>query len=650
MLALILLATISLMPSHTARAQITQIPRAEALYMESWEDPSSFNPYNPDAPPFLPFLEPLFVFDSWHFTMVPWLAESGQWVDDLTFRVKLHDGTMWNDGQNLTTADVDYTYTLPLRRNEITGISADLWEYLERITVIDSSTIDFVLKAENPNKYILMQSLSNVYIQPQHAWSTAETQYEVLTEFSNMENPVGSGPYKFVYASVSERRTVWIRDDNYWGEPYFGLPQPKYIVNIVSTSNEVANMAFERGELDWSENFMPNIWEMWETKHLARGTWSTDKPYYMPVPYMTGYITFNYLRIPENDALTNSEFRRAMAFAIDFNTVCDIAFSKLTTPANPSLLPENIPEVAKYINTTAVQQYGWTYNVAQANEILDNLGYAMGNDGWRHYQDGAKLGPYDLLIVEGWTDWEAAAEIVRENLAHVGIDITVRLVDDVTFFHEQQFGDYIMTFDQPSSWTASSPWYQYYVIYFSRTSPAATAPMPAFGNWGSYNNTRVDELIDEIARTSPEDEERLTAVYGELQSIILRELPYIPGWFYGPFYMYSTTYWTNWPNEDNAYSGGVPYWDTGRGWYPMLFGLKSTSAPGPPVVPTEILQALNQSITSLQDTVSSLQQDLSSLQSTVSSLQSTVYISVGVSVIATIIAVIAIVRARRVED
>lgn len=650
LLALILLATISLMPSHTARAQITQIPRAEALYMESWEDPSSFNPYNPDAPPFLPFLEPLFVFDSWHFTMVPWLAESGQWVDDLTFKVRLHDGTMWNDGQSLTTADVDYTYTLPLRRNEITGVSADLWEYLERITVIDSSTIDFVLKAENPNKYILMYSLSNVYIQPQHVWSTAETQYEVLTEFSNMENPVGSGPYKFVYASVSERRTVWIRDDNYWGEPYFGLPQPKYIVNIVSTSNEVANMAFERGELDWSENFMPNIWEMWETKHLARGTWSTDKPYYMPVPYMTGYITFNYLKIPENDALTNSEFRRAMAFAIDFNTVCDIAFSKLTIPANPSLLPENIPEVAKYINTTAVQQYGWTYNVARANEILDNLGYAMGNDDWRHYQDGAKLGPYDLLIVEGWTDWEAAAEIVRENLADVGIDITVRLVDDVTFFHEQQFGDYIMTFDQPSSWTASSPWYQYYVIYFSRTSPAANAPMPAFGNWGSYNNTRVDELIDEMARTSPEDEERLTAVYGELQSIILRELPYIPGWFYGPFYMYSTTYWTNWPNEDNAYSGGVPYWDTGRGWYPMLFGLKSTSAPGPPIVPTEILQAINQSITSLQDTVSSLQQDLSSLQSTVSSLQSTVYISVGVSVIAIIIAVIAILRARRVED
>ncbi len=153
-----------------------------------------------------------------------------------------------------------------------------------------------------------------------------------------------------------------------------------------------------------------------------------------------------------------------------------------------------------------------------------------------------------------------------------------------------------------------------------------------------------------MARTSPEDEERLTAVYGELQSIILRELPYIPGWFYGPFYMYSTTYWTNWPNEDNAYSGGVPYWDTGRGWYPMLFGLKSTSAPGPPIVPTEILQAINQSITSLQDTVSSLQQDLSSLQSTVSSLQSTVYISVGVSVIAIIIAVIAILRARRVED
>ena len=66
-------------------------------------------------------------------------------------------------------------------------------------------------------------------------------------------------------------------------------------------------MMLEKGEIDWSECFMPNIWELWETKHLARGSWSTDQPYYMPVPYMTGLVIFNHLKITNDDALANPE-------------------------------------------------------------------------------------------------------------------------------------------------------------------------------------------------------------------------------------------------------------------------------------------------------------------------------------------------------
>jgi len=616
---LAILASSLLLPCLTVSAQA--IPREEALYMESWEDPATFNSFNPDAPSFRPFLEPLFVFDAWHFQIVPWLAESSEWIDDLTLRITLHDDAAWNDGESLTTADVDYTFTLPLRRTEITGVIADLWTYLEDIDVVNSTTVDFVLNADNPNKYILIQTMTSAEILPEHVWSTLEEQYDNLLDFENLEDPVGSGPYKLQYASVTERRTIWVRNDDYWGVSPFGLPQPKYIVNIVSTSNEIANMIFERGDLDWSENFMPNIWELWEVKHLERGTWSIDEPYYMPVPYMTGIILFNYLHMAEDDAVNDPEVRRAMAFAIDWDSINELAFSKLTTKANPSLLPENVPELAKYINTTAVEHYGWTYNEARANEILDDLGYHVGTGGWRTYANGTKIGPYELLIVEGWTDWEAAAEIVKENLAEVGIDIDVSLVEDATWFDAIQGGTFEMTFDQPSTWTPSIPWYTYYIIYCSRTTPAAVTP--AFGNWGSYNNTRVDELLDEIAMTSPENETALTGLYGELQSIILEELPYIIGWFYGPFYMYSKTYWTNWPTKNNPYAGAVPYWDGSHGYFPMLFHIKSN--------PEALLKRIMD------------------MQQTLTLMQYAAYGSLAISVIAIIIAVVAVVRRRRVE-
>jgi peptide/nickel transport system substrate-binding protein len=405
-------------------------------------------------------------------------------------------------------------------------------------------------------------------------------------------------------------------------------------------------MMMEKGDIDWSENFMPNMWDMWQTKHLARGSWSTDPPYYMPVPYMTGFVVFNYLKITETNALSNPEVRRAMAFAIDWNKICDMAFSRLTTPANPSLLPASVPAVAKYTNQTAVQQYGWTFDPSKANKILDELGYAMGPDGFRHYSNGILLGPYELLIVEGWTDWEAAAEIFKENMAAVGIDIAIKLVEDATYYNDIYYGDFTLTFDQPSTWTASSPWYNYYIEYVSRASPAANKPMPAYGNYGSYNNSRVDELLDEIAKANPDDEATLRTLYGNLQAIILKEFPYIPGWFYGPFYMYSNTYWTNWPSTNNTYTGGVPYWDDGRGWYPMLLALKSTTAPATTAIGTT-------TSTSIGPT-SSAPTTLSSTSAVVTAPAiPTETIVASVVVIALVISLVALFvrrRSRRVED
>jgi peptide/nickel transport system substrate-binding protein len=604
------------------------------LYLESWEPPVTFNPLNPNATSFLPYLEPLFVFDSYHFKLIPWLAESGTWIDNVTYRVKLRDGAKWSDGQAVTAADVDYTFRLPLRRPEVTGITMDLWSYLNKTVVVDSSTIDFVLKGTNSNQYILMETLVDTYILPEHVWSAEEKLYSDITQFTNLQNPIGSGPYSLMYVS-DENTTVWVRNENYWGIPYFGLLQPRYIVNVLSTDNDATNELLRNGEIDWSENFMPNMWEMWQTERLARGSWSNEAPYYMPVPYATGYISFSYTKIRAGDPLRNSEVRRAMAFAIDWDALCASAFSNLATPANPSLLPETVPDVAKYINWEAVQQYGWYYNVTEANTILDSLGYTRDAEGWRHYENGTKLASYELLTVAGWTDWDAAAAMIRQDLVNIGLNVTISTVDEATYNEDVAYGNYTMTFDEPQTWSPAYPWYNYFIIYDSQPSPAANNPQPAYGNWGSYNNTRVDALLNEIAATRPEDENTLSNLYDELQVILLRDLPYIPGWFYGPFYVYSTAYWTNWPTSNNPYSGGVPYWDEGRGWYPMLFELKPS-------------ESTITSTGNLNTTTTTLPQQ--SMNQEITFLQSALYLTTSVAVIASAVSVALIWRIRQIKS
>jgi len=54
--------------------------------------------------------------------------------------------------------------------------------------------------------------------------------------------------------------------------------------------------------------------------------------------------------------------------------------------------------------------------VAEANRLLDAASLARGSDGVRAVPGGAEM-RYTLQTVQGWTDWMAAAELIRQNLA-----------------------------------------------------------------------------------------------------------------------------------------------------------------------------------------------------------------------------------------
>ena len=46
-----------------------------------------------------------------------------------------------------------------------------------------------------------------------------------------------------------------------------------------------------------------------------------------------------------------------------------------------------------------------------AESLLQEAGYAKGADGF-YTKDGQKLGPWKLITPQGWTDWNAALEVV----------------------------------------------------------------------------------------------------------------------------------------------------------------------------------------------------------------------------------------------
>ena len=88
----------------------------------------------------------------------------------------------------------------------------------------------------------------------------------------------------------------------------------------------------------------------------------------------------------------------------------------------------------------------WTKrDVAQANRLLDAAGLARGGDGIR-----AATGPgpmrYEINVVQGWTDWIAAAGIIQQNLAEIGVAASVKPLEYNRWLEALKQGRFDMSF------------------------------------------------------------------------------------------------------------------------------------------------------------------------------------------------------------
>ncbi len=143
-------------------------------------------------------------------------------------------------------------------------------------------------------------------------------------------NPVGSGAY--LYLATGQDRNVWQRNDNWWGIKVFGTPAPKYIVDIRTSSNNVALGMVLQGGLDLSNNFLPGVGSLVDNGYA--GTYFAKAPYMLAAN--TAYLAMNLSMKPLDDPA----FRKALAYAIDVPSIIQTAYAGLVQASTPGgLLP-----------------------------------------------------------------------------------------------------------------------------------------------------------------------------------------------------------------------------------------------------------------------------------------------------------------------
>ncbi|NLP01913.1 MAG: ABC transporter substrate-binding protein [Fibrobacter sp.] len=546
----------------------TGFPRSKTLYIAGfqWGDPNTFNPLN-DWPAFPVggnynlMYEPLMNFNSLTGDIEPLLARSYEKTPDVISAV-LDSRARWSDGKPLTAEDVVFTYEVGKKYPG--APTAYVWNHISNITVDNveieggkAERINFTINKERNNPLVVLDFFQAVRIIPKHV---LQPMLDSLGDLSAVQkdkmdkNPVVSGPYTL--DSYSAEKIVLKRRDDYWGTVLHDgkLPKPQYIIHPIYKSNDHFSISLQQGNLDISSTFIPRIWQ--KEKNGVR-TWYSKEPYFVPAAMVM--LMVNHTKAP----LSDKNFRKAMAHAINYADVKDLAFSQYSLDLKPGLiLPFGTEE--PYFSKDDTEKYGCKYDPETAKKILVDAGYksVFKADGQLDYMLDPKGKKIPTLLIRspaGWTDWESMVQIAVKGMRAAGIDVREGFVDASVYFNSMPTAEWDLLLHAPSvNVTPSQPWARFESVMSSRNWKPAGEKMNE--NQGRYNQPGTKEYnpkVDSLLRVIPTltEQEQKVAAYQELNVIFMQDQPSLP-LVYRPeqFYEFSVKSWTNFPNEQNPYT------------------------------------------------------------------------------------------------
>lgn len=423
--------------------------------------------------------------------------------DNLTYTFGIRRGISWHDQTPLTSEDVKFTFDYFSHKQ-----ASRAWQNLQNVDYIecpDDETLVFHLKKVHST--FLSDVAQGVIIIPKHIWEHVDDP----EAFAN-EPPIGSGPFAFREWIRGEKMILDSYKTYFKGRPYLDSVEYLYYKR---EEDVISDMKEEK--IDYIGTSIPPSY----VSHLEGidfiGLEKTFNLSFM-------FLGFN---CSQKSALADSSFRKAVAHTVDRRKIVKefmhgCAYT-MSTPISPLL--------AQWCHPTLKAH---PFDVEEARNILARSGYEDRNgDGLLEAPPsfGGDALRFTLLIPENSPTLQKTAEMIKCNLASLGVSIAVQKIDHELLlertFRTEKFDMFIL------GWTPDGHPRFLFPFFYSKSEMNLTR----------FKNPEMDATLETIRReTSPE--KRQKAVF-RVQELCHELVPIIP--LFSPYYI-------------NAYSKKVGGW------------------------------------------------------------------------------------------
>lgn len=399
------------------------------------------------------------------------------------YTFQLAPNVRWHDGIPFTSADVKYTFEeIVLKHHARTksGIGSIL-------ASIDAPTPDTVVfRLRKPYGALLqLLNVTEAPILAKHIYQGTDP----LTNPANLK-PVGTGAFK-LESYRPDQQIVMVRNPNYF-KP--GLPYLDRLVFRVMPDATAQTLALLAGEVDFLGLVnAPDVARLSARSDLVTAQTSFGSGGGNCIMTMS----FNLDRKPMNDL----RVRRAIADAIDRTQIQRDVFFGLghvaDAPISSGLTWAHAADTLKDDK----------FDPRRAAELLDAAGL-------RPDADGVRL-RIDLLH---FPTFNRVGEVIRQNLAKVGIRVQQRPLDRAAFvdavFSQRAFDTNLISYCNGADPDSG-------VRRMYASDNISSVP---FSNAAGYRNPEVDRLFKQAGETDNYDER--ARLYAEAQRIVASDLPY----------------------------------------------------------------------------------------------------------------------------